>query len=260
VTGTAFPDLFAPPQEIPEGVQSVPFEPDGSILAVERLIGLLGDGKAPTIGKIQLTGSIRQTHSRTATVTRVPIEDGSFIADHRQRDPVELEMDCVISSVAQTFDSAPFDGAADALIQGLGSLDRVVDQASGFEGVDVQAAQREMARQNAYDTLLEMERSNEPFTVATKLAIYPGMLFTRLTILRDAETGDALRFTASMIQIQIAYQTSIVVRPQRVDRAVVPPARTETVTPEPTQTGKKEKQSVTDGVLEQIFERIGDGP
>ena len=136
------------------------------------------------IGSITLDASVRETHLTTCDLTENPVEDGATITDHVRFKPVELTIDGVISNTPISFALINnITGAVDTVTSIFGQTNRSVE---------------------AYNNLLALQKSREPFEVITGLKRYTDMIMTSLSVPRDASTGNAIHFTAQMKQIIIA--------------------------------------------------------
>lgn len=156
------------------------------------LATLLGRGARRTeLAAIEIDATITESTRRSAQVTEHAIERGGMVADHRRRQSLELVLDGVLS---------------DAPTSLLGAI-------AGELGDDTQ--------EGAHDrwlALLEVEASGEPFELVTAAARHENMVFLELSQTRDAQIGSAIRFSATLRQLQFATSRRVAVEvpPERV--------------------------------------------
>lgn len=130
-----------------------------------------------SIGDVDISVSINETHAHAATVTDNPIETGSSVTDHVQISGVELTMESLVSD-------AP---SADP------------DEAPALSPA------------SAYLLLQRLFKNREPFDVRTSLATYENMVVRRLAVTRNKDTGAVLRFTAELKQLLFAHSETVLV-------------------------------------------------
>lgn len=125
--------------------------------------------------------SLKETHTFDSQVTEYPVESGSNITDNIRPLPMTLEMECIVSNtpigVMSTF--------RNSLLTEPGDSEIAPTKPS----------------EDAYDMLLRIRSKRQPVTIRTSLRTYENMALKSLNIPRDIGVGDALRFTASFIQI-----------------------------------------------------------
>lgn len=121
------------------------------------------------VGLLRLDATLQEVHERSSTITDHPIETGSFIQDHIQRDPRKLFMEGFITDTAL----------------------------SG----------RSVGVQGAYELLDLTWRSRIPFFVISGLHVYPLMAFETLTMPKTRE--GALRFSCTMKEITMTSTTTV---------------------------------------------------
>lgn len=123
--------------------------------------------------------SLKETHQFDSQVTEYPVESGSNITDNIRPLPMTLEMECIVSNT-------PI---------GIMSTFRTTLSAGESELPPTTPSE------DAYDMLLRIRNKRQPVTIRTSLRTYENMALKTLNIPRDSSVGDALRFTASFIQI-----------------------------------------------------------
>jgi hypothetical protein len=122
----------------------------------------------PSIGPVELSVSLSETHTHSSSVSEHPIESGSLIADHVQSNGFTLQMEAIIATAQST------------------TTDIVSSAAS------------------AYATLLEIYEQREAITVVTGLKVYRSMVITEFRVSRDRNTGSLLSFSAELREIRVA--------------------------------------------------------
>lgn len=125
-----------------------------------------------SIGEVEISASVEETHSLAATVTEHPIERGSAIADHVLVTGAELRMNGVIA-----------------------------------RGDDPDRVQ--LSPQLAYDLLRDLFRKREPFEVRTSLKTYSDMVIRQLSVSRNRSTSKILSFTAELKQLLFAHSETV---------------------------------------------------
>lgn len=127
--------------------------------------------------------SLSEDHNFDSEVTRDPVERGADITDHIRKLPISVTIEGVVSDT-------PIGDAAvarDVVLEGEG--ERSPETTYSAEALGV---------------LLGIRDRGEPVTIVTNLRVYDNMALERLNVPVDAETGAALRFTASFVEVVIA--------------------------------------------------------
>jgi len=117
-----------------------------------------------SVGAIELSASIRETHVYPNEVTAEPVDEGGDVTDHVRVKPVEVTIEGLVSNV-------------------------------GF-------ADQSSSSAEAFEALLELRNSRQTTTLITGLASYADMAVVNLSFPRGANTGDALPFTLVLKQIR----------------------------------------------------------
>lgn len=150
----------------------------------------------PTIAKIdtiELDASISESHVGEVEVTEHPVEQGANISDHARPKPETLSIEGVVSNT-------PVSRKQVLKIQnGIGSAESNAD--------DVRF--RPEWAESAYTKLRSLKDSGILVTVVTKLRTYTNMALKNLSVPRNAQTGEVLRFTAQFLQIKVVQNKSI---------------------------------------------------
>jgi hypothetical protein len=123
------------------------------------------------VGSIDIDVTVTDNHSLKSIVTNHPVEDGSNLSDHVYNEPDSYSMQGMITNTP---------------LRGPGLL--------GFGGTTDSV-------QTVFDALRKLRDDKIPFTVITSLRRYENMVFSDINIPRDSQTGQTLRFSATMIQI-----------------------------------------------------------
>jgi hypothetical protein len=134
-----------------------------------------------TIDGFLIDASVTEGHKYTATLTKYPVESGSPIADNVTKEPKQVTIEGIVSDT-------PIGNAIAA---------RQRTQASPDTTLEFLPSDEALARLEA---IFEAE---EPVTIETSLKRYENMVLIDLDVPRDAETGDALHFTATFEQVKI---------------------------------------------------------
>jgi hypothetical protein len=132
-----------------------------------------------------IDASLSETHSRNSEATEFPVESGADLTDHIRALPIELEIEGIVSNT-------PI---------GRIALLRDLDGGSGV-----------LPATEALDKLEQIYERRQPVTIQTELKLYERMAMISLSIPKDRETGNVLRFTASFKQIKIITNERTTVR------------------------------------------------
>jgi hypothetical protein len=154
---------------------------------------------------VMIDAVVNETHNLNADVTQYEVESGAVISDHVQIKPVQLTIEGIISETPISFVSTALTAGATALGTELGK--RYGNIAAGvgtFAGASLSGLiTSKPTAQDVFKVLKNLFEKKEPFTVVTGLTVYDNMIITSLSIPRNAATGKALRFTATLQQIKI---------------------------------------------------------
>lgn len=178
------------------------------------LATLLGASTGPTIGDIQIDVSVRETHRSSATVSEVPIELGSDVAEHRRKLPDEVSLEGVLSNLPTNL------------------IDRTALELSGETA------------EKRYQDLLDLVANADTFELITGLRTYPDMVFLSFEVDRDQTTGEIVRFRAVMRQLEFA-------EPEEASTGPTVPDEADAAKVDPTtDTGAKATTPAPDAVVE----------
>lgn len=150
------------------------------LMALASLIGLV---RGPKIGPVQVDVSLEETHSQSAETSQHPIEDGSDIADHRRVLAPVVTMEGVVSDAKVTL------------------REQIQSRITG------------VTAQDKYQRMLEAFEGSEVFELVTGLRIYADMVFETFIVRRNSETGNVVRFSATMKQLEFADSQEVPIQP-----------------------------------------------
>lgn len=149
----------------------------------------------------ELDVAVSEDHSFEADVTEHPVEIGADVSDHVRARPVTVTIEGIVSDT-------PIGGIADR------RGDRLADV--GVITVSASAAGPGPLQFKPSDDMLAwfdaMRERREPVEIRTSLRTYENMMLRSLSIPRSATNGDALRFTATFVQIIIVENERTLVR------------------------------------------------
>ncbi len=135
----------------------------------------------------QLDVAVSEDHSFDSEVTEHPVEKGADIADHVRARPITVSVEGIVSDTP------------------IREIARPGFQDSEGDPIVLPSAE-------AYALLIDIRDKREPVTVQTSLQLFENMVLTSLSVPRSVGTGDALRFTATFVQIQLVTTERTVVR------------------------------------------------
>lgn len=193
-----------------------------------------------SIGSVELDASVSETHQGDVDVTEHPVERGANIADHARPKPESITIEGLISNTPLP---AP-----------NGQLTKVT---SGSAEFDSRSELQPTRSGQAYADLLALKDRGELLTVVTALRVYDNMILTSLSVPRDARTGQALRFSATLKQVKVV--TSQLVKVVAVQKAQPKVKLGKKGTPEtpPATRGKSGAKYLKDtGVIQDGFSKL----
>lgn len=170
-------------------------------LAKQSTIAALG------LDTLTLDASLSETHTAKNTVTTHPVEQGAKITDHKLREPDGLILEGLITNdpmpdPAQAPTPQRFQPPQPAGAQ---------NQTQPFNYSSTSSYQPDRAGK-AYSTLLALLDSTNLLVVTTGIRSYDNMVLTDLSVPRDAQSGQALRFTATFTTIRIVTNQTVQVQ------------------------------------------------
>ena len=161
---------------------------------------------------ISFDASIKEVHKRSSPATKFEIEDGTTISDNIIMKPFDLTIDGMISDTPLSGASALASEALTTAVSIVAPPLGIVAAAAGASLVSaVQGSQT--PSQSAYENILSLQESKEPFDVQTSLKTYEDMWINELEVNRDAQTGNVLSIRLSLSQL-------IIVEPQTTNLTI----------------------------------------
>lgn len=152
-------------------------------------VALLSKTVLAQIDTLILDASVSENHQIEVEVTDHPVEVGADMTDHRRRKPYKLTMEGIVTNTPLPKDSDP----VQSLTAPTGS--GITWQSRG-QGDPTLAT-------TAYLKLLDLADSARLLTIITALKTYENMTVTSIDVPRNAQIGQALRFTAQLREIRL---------------------------------------------------------
>lgn len=154
---------------------------------------------------ITLDATLDATLSHSMSVTDFPVEDGSSISDHTQKQPDVVTIRSIVSSTPLR-------------IVSLGVLSGNARPRAAFE------------------IMTELQESKELVRIVTGLKTYDNMALTNFTVPRRADTTNALFFTATFREVRIVSSRIVTLPPEEaVEQTATKKEEGGKVTPKPTE-------------------------
>lgn len=147
---------------------------------------ILNKKKTFTIGTLTLDVLISESHSRSATITENPVEDGTVISDHIILEPQRVSINGFVSNAHPTIFS---------FLNILRNEDKV---------------------KAAFELLEQIYNLKDLFTVVTNLKVYENMFMESLTIDKDQDTGEVLNFQMDLKEIRKVENVTVAIANQRL--------------------------------------------
>ena len=123
------------------------------------------------IDTIAFDCSVEESHGFTTNVTDYPQENGFYMQDNIWIEPFKLTLKGIVT-----------DTRLQPVTKSIGVLETRVGE--------------------VYNSLLALRDKRQVFEVMTGLEIYPDMVFSSLTVERDADTGFSIRIIAELKHIR----------------------------------------------------------
>lgn len=121
--------------------------------------------------------ALSEEHTFESEVTEYPVEKGADITDNIRPKPIQITMEGLVSNSAFN----------PLIVSARTSIDQSVD--------------------DAYAKLMKIRDERETVTIRTSLRTYTNMAMKNLVIPRQPGQSDALRFSASFVQVEIVSNT-----------------------------------------------------
>lgn len=134
--------------------------------------------KTNAIGTIELDVIITEGASASATITKNPVENGADINDHIIIEPMTFNIRGLVSDVSSS----------------------VLDIGQSIASASAESASKS---EQAWNDLLDLQATREPFTLIQNLKTYDNVVIQSLSYNQDKDTGNALDFTATLVEINL---------------------------------------------------------
>jgi hypothetical protein len=134
-----------------------------------------------SIGGFVIDAFLSEGYTFSNSVTDIPIEEGSNVADHVVENQDEISIEAFIGN-------AEFKTLDDSLPEDLADI----------EPMDLKSRIRK-----SYQELLRLKREKQPVDVVMGMDTFHDMVITELSISRDVETGADLPFSMQLRHIKI---------------------------------------------------------
>ena len=139
-----------------------------------------------------IDAALHETHVREAEVSDYEVESGADVTDHVRNHPVSLEIEGLVSDT-------PIGAIASTRANATGSSSSTGELLF-------------LPSEEAFARLEEIFGNREPVTIETSTKTYESMILVNLEVPIDAQTGDALRFTASFRELRLVKVNRTAVR------------------------------------------------
>jgi len=166
-------------------------------MALSMIFSALGGKRKGKIGELELDVTLTEKHEFSNEITSFPVEAGAEIADHVIQAPSRITIQGFVTNTPVKL----FGGALDPTDYVQTALETLLTLAGHIKGDE-----------GLYTT-------PEPVTVVTGLNVYSNMMITSLTIPRDRTTGQALEFTAELVEVIYADSETVSIPADNVDPA-----------------------------------------
>lgn len=129
---------------------------------------------------------ISEKHALSFKVGEHPLQNGATVSDHVQRDLQEV-------TVEGMFTNHPIGGR---------SYSEKVTFEKNYASQDVQSSVANTALQKL-ESLRNLAKKKEPVRLVCSLDIYPKMVITNIEYERDKDSGNAIRFSVTLREVNI---------------------------------------------------------
>ena len=133
--------------------------------------------KENKIGSFELDIVVSESVTTSSTITENPVEQGADVSDHIITNAMSFTMTGMVSDTPVSF---------------LGGV---------IGGVAHDTLGLERPATKAWDALLELQATKEPFTLVTGLKEYDNVFIESLSTVHDKDTSQILSFTATMKEV-----------------------------------------------------------
>lgn len=142
---------------------------------------------------ILMDATISASHSYKSEIAKNPIEDGSDITDHINNKLPSYTLEGIITDTPL---GLPI----------IGNAQNIARRISEIFGKNSRSI-------NGMDSLLLLRDKKIPFTVTSGVKLYENMAFETLDFIEDETTGQAIKISATIQQIQIANSKTVLANP-----------------------------------------------
>lgn len=214
-------------------------------MALRSLVGFLWNGTSDkdfgiadpkgVIASFEVDAVLSETTTFSREVTTNPVENGSPIADHIIKNPIELEIQAIVTD-------APIKGLIENYTNAVDNL---------LKGSQYTA--------DCFGALFQFWEYQGFLTVYTQYRAYENMVIENITIPRDPKDGEALVFNIRMVQVRVVSSATttlpkgVGVKPNGKSNAAGKTAHTATPNKD---IGKNNGAEIDDGAS--ILKRAGD--
>lgn len=138
-----------------------------------------------SMGSLTFDAVFEESHSADLEVTEFPVETGGSISDHAFMKPLRLTISAGVSDIPlRTVPNDPY-------------------------------ASESGRAARAYELLMLLQKTAEPFSVQTGLKLYTNMVCVSLNCSQDRLTASALHFTATLREVTIVSTQSVTYTPRK---------------------------------------------
>ena len=124
---------------------------------------------------------VSEEHSFDSMVTRHPVEKGADVTDHIRDEPITVRVEGLVTDTP------------------IGTMTSV-------------RGPNDLPSDDAFNRLLAIRAAKRPVTIETSLRRYENMGLERFSVPKDKDTGDALRFSAFFVQLELVTNERTTVR------------------------------------------------
>lgn len=151
---------------------------------------------------MQLDASIEETHSRSATVTNIEVEEGTNINDNIVLNPKRLTIEGVVSEAPLKIRNS-IAGIGAGLLSGVAPpLGVAAGAIIGKTILDDQFGKASTIK-TSLSILENLWESKRPFDILFSFTRYKNMVFTNFDVPRNARSGESFRFNAVAQELKI---------------------------------------------------------
>lgn len=172
---------------------------------------ITSDDKLDMITLLEIEATLKETHTFSTTLSENPIENGSYVTDHANIQPVELQLTCMISNNPLSFKQAIIGNASGLMgsIIGRATQNNLISAiATGaFSSIGTKIANMITNQKNAVadamQKLLSAWEGATPLSVESGLRSYTNMVITNMSFNKDKDTAEVLSFQMTLREIRV---------------------------------------------------------